>query len=55
LGADQHEAFDLIKNYLSSTPILKAPKIGVPFRLYIAAEDKVIGVVLTQETERSML
>jgi hypothetical protein len=23
----------------------------VPFRLYIAVEDKVIGVVLTQETE----
>jgi hypothetical protein len=37
---------------LSSAPVLKAPKIGVPFRLYIAAEDKVIGVVLTQETGR---
>jgi ribonuclease HI len=31
--------------------MLKAPQVGVPFRLYIAAEDKVIGVVLTQETE----
>jgi hypothetical protein len=31
--------------------VLKAPQAGVPFRLYIAAEAKVIGVVLTQETE----
>jgi hypothetical protein len=37
----------LLKNYLSSAPILKAPKARVPFRLYIGAEDKVIGVVLT--------
>jgi hypothetical protein len=50
-GAEQQEAFDLIKKYLSLAPILKAPRAGVPFRLYIAAEDKVIGVVLTQETE----
>jgi ribonuclease HI len=51
LGAEQQEAFDLIKKYLSSAPVLKAPQAGVPFRLYIAAEDKVIGAVLTQETE----
>jgi hypothetical protein len=31
--------------------VLKAPQVGVSFRLYIAAEDKVIGVVLTQETK----
>src|SRR6185369_13467300 len=31
--------------------MLKAPRRGVPFRLYVAAEDKVIGAVLTQETE----
>jgi hypothetical protein len=31
--------------------VLKAPQVGVPFRLYIAAEDKVIGAVLMQETE----
>jgi hypothetical protein len=43
--------FDLIRKYLSSAPVLKALKVGVPFILYIAAEDKVIGVVLTQETE----
>jgi len=31
--------------------VLKAPRRGVPFRLYMAAEDKVVGAVLTQETE----
>ena len=36
---------------MSSSPVLKAPKRGIPFRLYVAAEDKVIGAVLTQETE----
>jgi ribonuclease HI len=36
---------------LSSAPVLQAPQVGVPFRLYNAAEDKVIGAVLTQETE----
>jgi hypothetical protein len=39
-GAEQQEAFDLIRKYLSSVPILKAPQAGVPFRLYIAAEEK---------------
>ena len=50
-GAEQQEAFEKIKKYLSSPPVLKAPKRGIPFRLYVATEDKVIGVVLTQETE----
>ena len=36
---------------MSSPPVLKAPRRGVPFKLYVAAEDKVIGAVLTQETE----
>jgi hypothetical protein len=31
--------------------VLKASQVGVPFRLYIAVEDKVIGAVLMQETE----
>jgi hypothetical protein len=36
---------------LTSPPVLQAPKSGVPFRLYIAAEPSLIGVVLTQETD----
>jgi hypothetical protein len=51
LGAEQQEAFNLIRKYLSSAPVLKAPQVGVPFRLNIATENKVIGAVLTQETE----
>jgi hypothetical protein len=51
LEGTTQKAFDLIKNYLSSVLVLKAPKLGVPFRLYIATEDKVIGAILTQETE----
>ena len=43
--------FEKIKQYFSSTLVLKAPRRGVPFRLYVAAEDKVIEAVLTQETE----
>jgi hypothetical protein len=51
LGAEQQEAFNLIRKYLYLTPVLKAPQAGVPFMLYIASEDKVIGTVLTRETE----
>ena len=50
-GAKQQEAFEKIRKYLSSPPVLKAPKKGIPFRLYVAAEDKVIDVVLTLEIE----
>jgi len=54
-GAEQQEAFEKIKVYLSSTPVLKAPRREVPFRLYVAVEDNVIGAVLTQELKtRSM-
>ena len=54
-GAEQQEAFEKIKVYLSSTPVLKAPRREVPFRLYVAVEDNVIGAVLTQEPKtRSM-
>ena len=50
-GAKQQEAFDQIKNYLCTPPVMRAPKHKEPFRLYIAAEGGVIGAVLTQETE----
>jgi hypothetical protein len=59
-GSEQQEAFDLISNLLSLALALKAPKIGMTFRLYIVAEDKVTRVVLTfrlywRLKERSML
>jgi hypothetical protein len=36
---------------LSTPPVLCAPRRGVPFKLYIAAEEKISGAVLTQEDE----
>jgi hypothetical protein len=49
--ANQQHAFEDIKRYLSSPLVMKAPMTGIPFRLYIATEDAVIGAVLTQVTE----
>ena len=46
-GVKQQEAFEKINEYLSTPPVLRAPRRGVPFKLYIAAEEKVIGAVLT--------
>ena len=51
MGAEQQEAFGKVKVYLSSPPVPTAPRRGVPFRLYVAAEDKIIVAVLTQGTE----
>jgi hypothetical protein len=51
LGADQQHSFDDIKKYLSSPPVMKAAMVGMPFWLYIAIEDAVVGAVLTQVTE----
>ena len=50
-GAKQQEAFEKIKVCLSTPSMLRAPRHGEPFRLYIAAEKGIIGAVLTQETE----
>ena len=50
-GARQQEAFERIKACLMNPPVLRAPKHGESFTLYVAAEEKVIGAALTQETE----
>ena len=50
-GAEQQEAFERIKVCLSTPPVLRAPAHGQPCRLYIAAEERVIGAALTQEAE----
>jgi hypothetical protein len=44
-------AFDQIKDYLSTPPVLRAPKCGEPFWLYIAVQEDVIDAVLRQEFE----
>ena len=53
-GAKLQEAFEKIKYYLSSPPVLKAPRRGVPFKLYIAAEDKVVGAILTRDRRKGV-
>jgi hypothetical protein len=50
-GAEQREASEKIKEYLMSPPVLSAPKVGNPFKMYIAAQERVIGVVLLQEED----
>jgi hypothetical protein len=48
-GMAQWDAFNWIKEYLSKSMVLHAPKMGLAYRLYIAATNKVLGAVLTQE------
>jgi hypothetical protein len=50
-GAEQREAFEKIKKYLVSPPMLRAPKARNPFKMYIATQEWVIGVVLLQEED----
>jgi hypothetical protein len=45
-GAEQQEAFEKIKEYLRSPPVLRAQKNRNPFKMYIAAQEHVIGAVL---------
>jgi hypothetical protein len=40
-----------IREYLTSSPVLKAPKISQSFRLYVSAQEHVIGATLTQEND----
>jgi hypothetical protein len=50
-GAKQQEAFEKIKEYLVSPLVLRAPKAGNPFKMYITAQELVIGAVLLQEED----
>jgi hypothetical protein len=48
-GAEQKEAFEKIKEYMSTPPVLRPPKLGEGFKIYIAAQEHVIGAILLQE------
>jgi hypothetical protein len=48
-GVEQRQAFNKIKEYSVTPPVLQAPKAGNPFRMYIAAQEWVIRAVLLQE------
>ncbi|KAM1720612.1 hypothetical protein ACFX12_022252 [Malus domestica] len=50
-GPPHQKAFDSIKGYLTSPPVLVPPQKGKPLRLYIFASDKSIGSLLAQNNE----
>jgi len=48
---EQQKAFEEIKEFMKSTPVLVPPQKGKPFKLYVAASDHTIGSALMQEFE----
>ncbi|KAM1594417.1 hypothetical protein ACFX10_000832 [Malus domestica] len=46
-----NNAFESIKKYLSSPPVLGVPVPGKPLILYIAAQESSVGALLAQENE----
>jgi len=50
-GNGQQKAFEEIKEYMKSLPILVPPQKGKPFKLYVAVGDHTIGSALIQEFE----
>ena len=50
-GDVQQKAFDEIKEYMKSLPVLIPPQRGKPFKLYMSADDHTIGSALIQEFE----
>jgi len=46
-GIDQQDAFDLLKHYLCTTPILAMPNLQLPFEVEADASGHVLGVILT--------
>jgi hypothetical protein len=49
-GAKHQQALENIMEYLVSPPVLRASRIGEAFRLYVATQQEVVGVALTQES-----
>jgi hypothetical protein len=50
-GAEQRGALEEIKRYLTSPLVLRAPQVGKEFRIYVAAHEYVINMVLVQEDD----
>ncbi|KAM1411305.1 hypothetical protein ACFXTO_024189 [Malus domestica] len=50
-GPPHQKAFDSIKAYLTSPPVLAPPQRGKPLKLYISASEKSIGSLLAQNNE----
>jgi len=50
-GDVQQKAFEEIKEYMKSPPVLVPPQQGKPFKLYVLADSQTIGLTLMQEFE----
>ncbi|CAN6727421.1 unnamed protein product [Malus baccata var. baccata] len=50
-GPTHQQAFDNIKAYLTSPPVLVPPQRGKPLKLYISASERSIGSLLAQNNE----
>ena len=48
------KAFDKIKEYLISPPVLKLPRQGKPLSLYLALEENAMGTMLAQERPKGI-
>ena len=48
---EAQEAFEALKKYLSTPPLLVAPREGEPLLLYIAATNSVVSMVLVAKRE----
>ena len=48
-GQEQQQAFEAIKEYLATPPVLTPPKQGKPLKLYISATQESIGSLLAQD------
>jgi hypothetical protein len=48
-GLSQQQAFDELKKFLCSSPVLSLLDLQHPFEIEIDASDYVVGVVLTQQ------
>ena len=46
---EYQKAFEKIKVYLTSPPVLKLPRQGKPLILYLALEENAMGAILVQE------
>ncbi|KAM1068414.1 hypothetical protein ACFX2A_000387 [Malus domestica] len=51
MGPSHHEAFDKVKAYLTSPPVLMPPQRRKPLKLYISAFEKSIRSLLAQNNE----
>ncbi|XP_037492626.1 uncharacterized protein LOC110010284 [Jatropha curcas] len=48
---DCQAAFDQVKQYLLSPPVLQPPRLGKPLLLYLSVTEEAMGAILAQQAE----